>query len=242
MDKISSGRWVRTRIARVACGVMVWFIASVLSLVALMIANFYLISKRPEWWSDIFSVLSNIITGFIVSFVFYYLLVYLPGRRKNSVVRRFLLDSYIDTKEWILFQVVCASIKGGREDLDTSMIKELMDREKFRNAFSNGSLATEGFYAFQNQMMDRTAEFDEIIISLRIIKSHLEHASLYIDDPGSFVQMRSISMTLTRLEATQPGYDSSEQLCEFIYRMFTGFNYTEEYRGRDPIEKILASL
>src|SRR3546814_6512197 len=52
---------------------------------------------------------------------------------------------------------------------DTETIAATLQPSEFRRLFEKGREGHEGFYAFQNQMSERTPEFDEIIFNFRSI-------------------------------------------------------------------------
>ncbi len=83
---------------------------------------------------------------------------------------------YHQIKKSILYEVVFASMKGGRSDIraGTDTISELMTIDGFKNAFKDGRQADEGFYAFQNQMSDDTPEFRQILLNLEMLKNQIE--------------------------------------------------------------------
>jgi hypothetical protein len=82
---------------------------------------------------------------------------------------------YKNIKRDILFAVVSASVKGGREDLpnDLDFVETLMSPEIFKAHFESGSESNEGFYAFENQMHQRTPEFEEIILNFELLEREI---------------------------------------------------------------------
>ena len=97
---------------------------------------------------------------------------------------------YHDIKKDILWQIVFASIKGGRRDLTTNpdVVDKLMKPDAFKAAFAHGREADEGFYAFENQMSEETDEFREMILSLRVLARQTEFIlhNYTIDDQNVF--------------------------------------------------------
>ena len=70
----------------------------------------------PDWWPDFFAVASNLLLGALVSFLFYYLVVFIPERQKRCIIKANLKTVYRNVKEDILWEIIQASIKGGRKD------------------------------------------------------------------------------------------------------------------------------
>lgn len=228
--------------------VLFWFAVNVLALGLLLIIHFGFVAytKAPWWWADTFAIAVSLLTGGLISFLFYFLVVFIPERRKKSIIKGNLQKFYRNIKRDILWQVVFASIKGGRTDLTTSMqdVDALMDIEHFQAAFEHGREANEGFYAFENQMSEDTHEFRAIILSLRVLSKQIEFVlhNYAINDQEAFDFFKRLEAFLMRLQSTGPGYDESKALCQFIWEIFTGFNMIEGYRGYDPIEKMVEGI
>jgi hypothetical protein len=112
------------------------------ALCALLCVDFWLNAALKEkwWWSDLFGILASILSGGIISFLFYFLIVLIPERRKKPIIKNNLQRMYRNIKKHILWQVIFASIRGGRADLNTSpdLIDELMDTIAFKSVFEHG--------------------------------------------------------------------------------------------------------
>jgi len=227
---------------RMLSSVMVWFALNVLVFVGLLTFHFLPISK-PHWWADAFAVAANIIAGGLVSFFFYWLVVYVPEQRKRRVIKDSLLRMYRDIKQDILYQVVFASIKGGRDDLsaDTETIARLMTPNGFKEAFQGGREANEGFYAFENQMDEDAPEFRSIMLNLEMLAKQIEFVlhNYTIDRNELFNFFKRLELLLLSLRRSSPGYDESKPLCRFVYELFAGWSIVEGYRGYDIIEKMI---
>ncbi len=225
-----------------------WFVVNLLALVLLLTANFGLgiTLKGLWWWADLFSVLTNLLTGGIISFLFYFLVVFVPERRKKALIKNNLSKVYRSIKSDILWQIVFASIKGGRSDLttDPGEIERLMNVEAFKTAFAHGREATEGFYAFENQMSDDTYEFRDIIVSLQILSKQIDYIlhNYTIHDQKVFDFFKRLEAFLMRIQHLKPGYDESKGLCRFLWEIFAGFDFIEGYRGYDIIEKTIHDI
>ena len=150
----------RRGVAAVLSSISIWFAATVFVFVAMLVFHFGDFS-HGKWWPDGFAVGTNLLAGSLVSFLFYFLVVYVPERRKKRIIIDNLRQMYRGIKRDILYSVIFASQKGGRRDLEagSETIEELMTPAGFRNAFEKGREADEGFYAFENQMSDSTWEF-----------------------------------------------------------------------------------
>lgn len=233
------------KLKRLLSNVLLWFAVNVVLFVALLGYHFSGCPK-PGWWTDAFAVAVNIVAGGLVSFFFYWLVVYLPERRKRRVIKKALARMYRDIKQDLLYQVVFASQKGGRHDLqaDQSTIDRLMTPAGFIAAFEGGRESDEGYYAFQNQMSDDTPEYRQIILNLEMLAKQIEFVlhNYTIDDETLFGFFKRLELMLLSLQRSEPGYDESKPLCRFVYEMFSGWDFVQGDRGFDPIEKMIADI
>ena len=65
-----------------------------------------------------FAVGVNLLTGGVISFLFYFLVVVIPESRKKSIIKSNLRNFYRDIKRDILWQVVFAWPAPGSEDTE----------------------------------------------------------------------------------------------------------------------------
>ena len=220
-----------------------WFVLNLILTGILVCVDFSSISK-PTWWDDIYSIGVNLLAGGIVSFFFYWLVVYVPEQRKRRIIKNNLSQMYRSIKEDILYQVVFASSKGGRNDLeaDSETISRLMTTSGFKKEFQGGKEANEGFYAFANQMNHDTPEFQQIILHLEMLAKQVEFVlhNYTIDDERLFDFFKRLEIMLISLRHSSPGYEELKPLCRFVYEVFSGWNVIEGYRGYDVIDKMIS--
>lgn len=226
--------------------VTTWFVINVAAFLVLIAAHFALGLSSIKWWPDVFAVATNLLAGGLVSFLLYYLVVYLPEVRKKSIIKTNLQKMYKNIKIDILWAIVHASVKGGRRDLIPSVefVESLMSPPKFRNAFEGGREADEGFYAFENQMNHETSEFFQIVRNLRMLSKHVEFIlhNYSIENQEVFDFFKRLELLLMNLRENGAGYDESKPLCRFIWEVYAGWNWIEGDIGHDPIQKMINGL
>jgi hypothetical protein len=190
------------------------------------VAGAAVIDRDPKvhawvYWSAIKETLVTIGLGGIVSYIFYWVAVFLPESRRRGILRRQLLKSYEISRHNILWAVLGASVLGGRRDL--ALNSETFDKASsfagFRALFEKGSKGTEGYYAFQNQMSEATAYFSEIVFQLQVISEAIEFTlSIYpVDDENILRFLYGTSVELKKIKNNGAGYDESKQLCGFVW-------------------------
>ncbi len=232
---------------RILSNVGFWFVLNLFAVMAITyVHTFTSIGASKSWWPDIYNLVSSLLVNGLVSFLFYYLVVVLPDFRKQRVIKANLIKTYRNIKTDIICQIVFASQKGGRNDLDTSseFIESLLDLKKFKAVFGNGRESNEGYYAFANQMSDRTPEFEEIILNLNFLQKQIEYIlqNYTIEDQEAFDFLKRLEMHMLSLQKTEPGYDGSKALCGFLWQICTGWNLIKGYESQDPIEKLILEI
>lgn len=218
--------------------------AALLFFIALSMSPWLLPTVLPsfadERFTPAFSAALSIGTGGLVSFVFYYTVNERLERRRQELVKNGALRSYRDAKSNIVIAVLHASQKGGRNDLcaDTDTIAAALTPSGFRAMFSEGKQGNEGFYAFQNQMSERTPEYDEIIFNLQSLSRAFDRLvdNSNINDGKTYDHFVRLNALVRRIEHNGAGYDESKLLCRFVWEIFAGWNWNDGYLDHDPIE------
>lgn len=240
--KLRKGRIGSTLLVSVST----WFLVNFVAFIALIVAHFASDLPSIKWWPDVFAVATNLLAGGLVSFLMYYLVVYLPEARKKSIIKANLQKMYKSIKIDILWAILHASIKGGRHDLtpDFELVENLTSPAAFRKAFEGGRESNEGFYAFENQMSDESPEFREIVRGLTMLSKQIEFAlhNYSIEDQEVFDFFKRLELLLMRLQANGAGYDESKPLCRFIWEAYAGWNPIEGYLGYNQVQKMINGL
>ena len=163
---------------------------------------------NKSWWQDFHNISSSFLIGGIVSFLFYFVVVYLPERRRRNVIKYNLKKIYAEVKEDILRMIIGASIEGGRRDLDMGW--ETLDRLKtfdgFRAAFEEGRESNEGFYVCVNILQEGQYHYREIVFNLRILSKQIDfvlHNYLILDE-----NVFDFFKRLAKLSRPSFGYDA----------------------------------
>ena len=166
------------RVPKLFSSVLFWFVLTLISF-ALVAGSEYLgicLVDRARW-DGFFGLSTPFLTGGLVSFFFYFLVVWVPERRKRKAIKNDFRKFYRDLKEDIAVQIIFVSQKGGRKDLrvDGHTQERLLTVYGFREAFGGGRKADEGFYAFSNGLDEGGREFQEIQWLLRMLAKEIDY-------------------------------------------------------------------
>ena len=243
-------QWSR-RLIGVIQSPLFWFFVTLLTFTSLV---YFDGTRNVSDLRDIFRSLFNasyaLLAGGVVSFLFYFLMVFVPERRRRAIIKRNLTNNYLYLKKNIAHQIFWASVKGGRDDLrealfaGTEAVESLMKVGSFRRLFEGGKEADEGWYAFENQMGPDSLEYREIILNLQIFQKQIDFVLHNYSgvDGRLFDLMKNLEIVLHRIDHTYPDYDGIKPLCSFLWTIFSGWDFAVGYRDYDPIEKMISDM
>ena len=198
-------------------------------------------------WEGFYAIFPQFLVGFIVSCIFYFLVVFIPERRKRNIIRSNSVKHYERIKRDILSEIISASSNGGMKDLhnDDPTIQKLLTIDGFRDVFLNGcENADEGYYAFLNYISEDVPEFREIVLNLQILKDQIEFIlqNYPIADQEVFDFFKGLESYLTRFETTGRNDEDQKVLSRLILVIFTGYSIVAPNRDYDIIEKMIKDI
>lgn len=236
----------KTIIDFVLRNVVFWFVVTVLLLAIAVTVRLVTLKTANQISEQLNLLFIDVLAGALVSFAFYFLVVFLPEHQKKIAIKRNLKQNYLYIKKSILTAVITGSIFGGREDLthDLSLHDRLMNVVEFRNKFKDGGGSDQGYYAFSNYMSDDLLQFQEILLRLSHLKSQVTLAlhNYAFSNDDVLERFHFLEMRLTRLERSTPGYDSSEPLLGFLFEIFSGWDMIHGFRDFDYILKMIEEM
>lgn len=227
--------------------ILTWFLVTVILYCAL-VANhiFCLYQKYTSWWNTFYDIASPLLGSAIVSFFIYFIVVFIPAQKNKRIIKHALGKTYEDVKHNIITNVVSASVKGGRHDLDqrSDLLEHLKTVQGFKETFSGGTAGHEGFYAFRNYMSSDVPEYRNIIIELRVLSEELNFVmhNYEFKDPKYFEFFKRLRAYLIRLELRGAGYEEEKYLSSLIWEMCGGFNIIAGFRDYDIVEEMIKEM
>lgn len=197
-------------------------------------------------YAQTFNAMLSVGTSGLASLLFYYLVSERLERRRRSLLRNSVQASYRVAKRNIALAMIQASRLGGRTDLtgDQATIDRALAPEGFKALFKGGQEAHEGYYAFENQMSEKTWEYDEIVFNLKVLARAVERLidGGAVGDQASYDFFVRLRTSIARIERNGPGYDESKLLCGFLWEVFAGWNFIDGDLGYDPIQRTIDKL
>lgn len=236
------------KVPKLFSSVLIWFFLT-LVLFALIAGSEYMgvCLANKAWWDSFYRLSAPFLIGGLVSFIFYFLVVWVPERRKRKAIKNDFRKFYRDLKEDIAVQIIFASQRGGRKDLhvDGRTEKRLLTVDGFREAFDGGREADEGFYAFSNGLDEGGGEFQEIQWLLKMLAKEIDYVlhNYTISDAKERKFFKRMEVRLLGLgELKVDDYDDKKVLCRFVYEIFAGFTHATGNRGYDIVERMIEDM
>jgi hypothetical protein len=175
--------------------------------------------------------------GFVISAVFYFLVVYLPESQKRRRIHRSMKRHYQ------LFKKSCIGtflvLSNSQEYQQREM---LLDQEEFKRYFKNNNSNNENRWdAVANGMQDNEYSLNEILYELRVLNDEIKFVRSNIDihDEEVFQFLNNLSQVIHRMESTKPEYDDIKTFCRFLWEIFTGWSIIDGYRKTDIIADMI---
>ena len=221
--------------------VRVWFVIAAVSYVAVLALGFSGIVG-----DKLFAVLNRFLTGALVSFLFYYLVVSLPEARRRRKVSQNLLNNYRSLKRELATQLIFASQKGGRRGIqaDDATISKILTPDGFEELFRRGREANEGMYAVQNGLDSSPSIYKEMRRNVHVFTHQLRTAlsAVEVESAELYMQLQRFESFLTRYTLDGEYYGSDRMLLRLIQDMFSGWDLVDGQHNTDRMEVLLQKL
>ncbi|MGK7344406.1 MAG: hypothetical protein ACNS63_01190 [Candidatus Nitrospinota bacterium M3_3B_026] len=161
------------------------------------------------------SIISNLSIGFIVSTIFYFIVVWLPERNQRKLIKRSMEEQYLSFKD------------------------------EFKKYFSKPANASQGrWHAVANGLESNNLLLKDLSIELEIFKDEINFVlnSVKINDKKVFDLFKRLSQHIYRLKNPTPGTDDLKSLMRFLWELFSGWSWDEGYRKEDIVKIMIQEI
>ena len=177
--------------------------------------------------------------GFVVSYIFFVLVVVIPERRASRRVAR-LLSGHFRTFKLICIEIYLSAIG---DSWDSELPEQLLKPEAFRDYFSaRHSESQNRWHAVHNGLYEYGVP--ELILECELLAREIEYTlvKLDIEDEEVASFLNHLSRSLLRLRNSEPSYDDVKRLLNFLYPIHSHWSWLDGYVGRDPVGEMIARL
>ena len=183
------------------------------------------------------SMINSLSVGFVVSSIFYFLVVYMPEYKRRKMLHESLKSQYLQ------FKISCINtfliISNSQEHSDR---EELLNLTEFRRYFKKENKNGENRWdAVANSLQDSEYYLREVIYYLQMLNEEIRYTrnSINLNDPEVFEFLNRLSQLIARMESTEREYDDIKSLCGFLWSIFTGWDWAKGYSESDIIKDII---
>jgi hypothetical protein len=178
--------------------------------------------------------------GFVISAIFYFIVVYLPESQKRSRIFRSMKRQYENFKKSCIstFLILSSSQEYQHREM-------LLDQEEFKRYFKNSNANDENRWdAVANGIQNNEYYFGEILYELRVLNDEIKFVRSAIDihNEDVFQFLNNLSQIIHRMESTKPEYDDIKSFCRFLWEIFTGWSFIDGYRKTDIIADMIERI
>jgi hypothetical protein len=178
--------------------------------------------------------------GFVISAIFYFIVVYLPENQKRNRVCKSM------DRQYQMFKLSCIATFLILSDSQEYQNREmLLNQEEFRRYFKNNNTNNVNrWHLVANKIQENQYYLNEIIYELKLLNDEIKfiRSSIDIYDDEVFTFLNHLSQIINRMEATKPEYDEIKSFCRFLWEIFTGWSFIDGYRETDLIEEMISRI
>lgn len=183
------------------------------------------------------SVVHSLSIGFVVSSIFYFLVVFMPEYKRRNMVHEALKSQYTQFKLSCIDTFLILS-----DSQEYKNREELLNLSEFQRYFKNNNKRGENRWdAVANSLQSNEFILKEIIYHLRMLNEEIRYTRnvVNLNDPEVFDFLNRLSQSIVRMESTEREYDDIKSFCGFLWSIFTGWSWVDAYRESDLIKEML---
>jgi hypothetical protein len=212
---------------------IVWFL--VVATVACLLTG--MLTTTDKKYTLLINALS---VGFVISAMFYFIVVYLPENQKRSRIYRSMERQYQLFKKSCIGTFLILS-----ESQEYQHREMLLDQEEFKRYFKNNNAKNENRWdAVANGIQGNAYYLNEILYELRLLNDEIKfvRGNIDIHDEDVFQFLNNLSQIIHKMDSTKPEYDDIKSFCRFLWEIFTGWSFIDGYRKVDLIKDMIERI
>lgn len=225
----------------------IWFWSALAVLLYLLITAYHYTRYEIFTWIEFYNIANVFLSSFIISAIFYFIVVYIPSCEKRKMMKKDIESFYSEIRRELLREILQYSHQGGREDIDASeaVIDKLLYVKEFRIAFQGGVEAKEGFNAFKNYLQNKPDAFHSLVQKLQWFSKKLDYVAhnYEFQKQEHFEFVRNLEAIIWRLSDLNADCKSDEvkELSNVLWQMFAGWT-GNEYKDYDIITEMISGM
>ncbi len=185
------------------------------------------------------TILFNMSVGFLVSIIFYLLVVWLPDRRRKKLIKTNMKEQYRFFKE----DTIAILLSACQNRYESDFPRRLTDQGEFRKYFKEAVNESQNrWHVLLNGSNDRLLK--DLLVELEILMNEVSYVlnNVTVEDPDVFSFFKRLSQAVYKLKNTTLAYDDKKQLSQFLWDLFAGWSFIDGYREDDIVSVMIEKI
>ena len=192
-------------------------------------------------WSTGNTIIFNLSIGYLVSLMFWIIVVGIPERKKRIILKKNLANHYQLFKEDVIRILLTAAADS--HSIEYDLPKRLTDHIKFKEHFSINN--NQNWYDALNGLQHDTQYLDDLIVEIEIFANEIAYIlnKVDFDDPEVIAFFKRLSHHVYRLKNSSVySYDQVKYLGNFLWGILTRWSFIDGQREDDIVELMIERL
>jgi len=227
--------------------ILIWLLSIICTFLTIKTSNIPLLSVFNDSffksWFMKFEVgneiILNLSIGFLVSVIFYLLVVWMPYKKKRHLIKNNYKKQYIEFKKGMIIIFLSASNRAWNSEL----LERLQNQSSFKVFFKEKvSNSEDRWHAILNglddyQLKNLTMELELFLNETNYVRNNIEFR-----DKNVFVFFNELERSVYRIKNSSCEYDNIRLVSKFIWQIFAGWSLLDGYSESDIIHEMIESI
>ncbi len=201
-----------------------------------------------ETWIDSFfrqfntgnSIIFSLSIGFLVSVIFYLLVVWFPNKQRKNLMKRNFEEQYRSFKRGAIGILLTAC-----KSYDYELSLKLLDPNEFSKFIRtpvDDDPNNHKWYAIESGLDED--HLKGLLVSLEIFMNEVAYVlnNIDINEPEAFAFFKRLSQAVYQLKNSTLGYDEFKPLESFILQILGGYDFATGRRDYDIVKKMIDKM
>ena len=188
-------------------------------------------------WTN--TIMFNLSVGYLISAIFWLLVVYLPDKFRRRLLRDTLAKRYEEFKQEIVQIFIWASGESG----DTQFVYDLAkDHVKFKEYFRSNDVR---WYKVLNGIQKSELRMHELLFAMKMLSNEVAYVlnNVPFDDPSVHGVFKRLNESIFRLrESDTDLYDRVNHVGNFLWALLARWDIIKGQLEEDIIEKMIRHI
>lgn len=214
-----------------------YFMFSIILFIFLNIFDFCFNKKILGFFNDI-------LIGVIVSFIFYYIVVYFPNKKRESIIKKYY-KKRIDSFKVESIEILLSTLNEGFYIDDNIKRENLLIVGNFRSFFKEKtSPTTERWDDVANGLEKNKEKVFEIIGQLKTLEEESRFIlnKLEINDDRVYYFLKEVSKITHNYKEYNEDGDDLKSIMSLLWQIFAGWDWISGYSEKDIFQIIYDEL